>query len=987
MPQNVPIETETILYSGRNSLAEGYWLRVLPPGDNRHFLCTTRNGQLCYSHSSHITGPPSPNRTAHIEVDPALNSDPARLIETLVRLWEEPWRDDGGRPDTGELPPRTVHYFNDHGDRPAGATHFQLRATAVSRDDQSHPEISYTACNEEAPYYDIQMDWAWPYCLVAQGRTDTQLIPFDLGESRILGREVPGARQRHPVIRVRFLRIDDPDSEEFFDVTRTYVTERWDGTRWRRLSTSAIRLNWTRQRVDGYDHLPPEWFSILHPPPGIRERRRHIQQLLLDPATDPRTANAYLASFLKPRLQLPHNQNFILLHKFFLWLKEAYKLRNAFFLARGYVERDLNLLGHLDRLFDLTAQCNSDNATVTDDQVTRNKLRHGLTLTDHFRQQALAAGRQLDNVFDYQSTGSPANPGVFMQMINFWGDARGNINPSFRDVWTNDWYRFDNFLGPLTFMELALWVIRQSPHHASDFYQRFGRQLVLPPPSPGHPITAQSAETNNPMLVNPDFKAAFSAPAQRVFSGQEAMSWVKSALSTYGKVNDLFMLYHVSTLFSWHHNIGFRGAHPLGRFRTTVSIADLKGMVRQLSGMSLQQAEDFLQQVLHNNGQAPTRLTPQAFRRAQVRIDAATQFPGHSRLPSLLNALDTLIRVAKLMQMGDALLGRQQQWDGRTFAQMSSEFLGLSSTAASLLADYFQTVESTAGAVAPTTRLGRLVRTGSGRAFIFGPFIIAAGLMDTGMALEAAARCYGDGNVLGMGVQMLKCYGAFLGVCGNLIGYIPGVGTGVSILVGTAGFALSLAADLAQLLIDGRQSTHQQHAGQIYNMLMQKPANTNRGTVDRFLAGLSYAARGNQPMLNACFRHTSATTTGVGPFRRSLAAYFRQKGQWSDHRMGPDNMRLEAIIIDNTGTLTAGPLADRPQNTWNRFPVWLWEYTDRPHGRPASTAEQNRYYEGCWNRGHTPRQFLSRDRDTLDQEWAAMPAPDQWQQPRHLQRQ
>ena len=101
--------------------------------------------------------------------------------------------------------------------------------------------------------------------------------------------------------------------------------------------------------------------------------------------------------------------------------------------------------------------------------------------------------------------------------------------------------------------------------------------------------------------------------------------------------------------------------------------------------------------------------------------------------------------------------------------------------------------------------------------------------------------------------------------------------------------------------------------------------------------------------------------------------------------MGPDNMRLEAIIIDNTGTLTAGPLADRPQNTWNRFPVWLWEYTDRPHGRPASTAEQNRYYVGCWNRGHTPRQFLSRDRDTLDQEWAAMPAPDQWQQPRHLQ--
>ncbi|UJR78495.1 hypothetical protein [Sandaracinus amylolyticus] len=592
------IDTDVILFTGYRYVASSCWLHIEPVGHDDgqqvgRLRGTTRNGFLFATSSADVTDGAFASLSPRIELSAASSRAPEALMKALANFWQ--YGDPGaqsGRRDESRMHP--VHYSTT-GSQPI------------------RPSFARAAHLMEDVPYRVRMDWALPYCLKAEGQ-DTDLHPFELRSARVQGRTLERTGESHwnRTYLVRFRRSASWSTE------RTYVTEVLadDGTVLRTISPPRP------SRSD------PAWMTR---PPS-------------EPSTEPGSP--------RPRLALPHFEGFLLLHKLWLFMVDAYEHICSFRLAQANLLRDRFRLGSLRTMFEYAGGS-------TEDADARRYVGEALRLIHAF------SGQLDENERDLQAAYERSSDATFGYLVEVFGQEGES---SIRGTMHRDWYSFPQFLGPLTFLDLAVWLVRQS-HRADDFYRRYGRDMLRPP---GGSWSAVS-ESDDPMIVD----ERFVDDPDPTELANDVLGWAKRSLKVYASVNQLFVYHHARFLFEEHAIV------TGGDFTHQPSLEELRDFANYLANdrSSAQWEQMFNSRV--SGADVPETLYgggPGALhqRVEQVRYANRRTFPAiASALDAIASAI-TLTDIVARHQQDPSSLGGQQIYD------LATNTLGLTQAMASL---------------------------------------------------------------------------------------------------------------------------------------------------------------------------------------------------------------------------------------------------------------------------------------------------------------
>lgn len=923
MSEAVAMEWDTVFYTGRNVLAEGNYLAVATlreavegvlrsfTGRNTQmgFLCTTRNGQLCSANPDHLTADPS-DQTSHVVIPEDYHDDVHRLMRALLREWlaESDAAVDNRDAANDRL---TVRTRTPGGDRPGWAGSRRLMAIRGVNPDEVVGETDMAA---GLPYV-VYMDWSFPYLLRTRGDAHTRLFPFNLDTSVVNGSPLSDQGSWNRPRLVRFYIPSD------FDHTRTYVTQEW-------------------RRSDEY---PDGAWQAVGVPDAISWNGR---------ARTPETASLFRAdrSTARPRVKLPHDDGFLLLQRFFKWIVQAYLLLRRYRMAGAYIERDLTTLGTLEHLFELTGRSNPRDSRTT------ALVREAFQLTRHFKEQAHEKRTQVYDTFAQRL-------GPFRQLLNFWARTdQETINPSFRTAWVNDWHRFTNPLGPLAFMEIAVYLLRHSPLH-EDFYRRYGDQMLVVPA--GAQRTWQGAAQNNPMLVDQNVPL--------VADTVEALDWSKKALKVFVSINEMFMYHHARVLYGRHREVWWfthtppRDLNVLTRNYTR----NFRRFVEYLTGMSRSDIDAYVgdlcvedvsrwdwEDVSIGSERASPRQDPelppdrfrQPLRRVRLLGTVANQLGRGS------DVLDGAERIMKLMQLADSI-SRRDDWSTAHLTSFGYEVTQLSGAASSLLGSF---------AARAVTRTA-CARVAVGAAFVdvlFKQYHLTSSSLDT---------FRGRGNVSDVGIRALQAASAYLSLAAGITAFVPGAGWPATVVTGLLSIGTWTAAEVLQWHRDQSMPGYRRYAGQLVSMLLpeqdgqyQPPAPYQMAQYDPFARDIVHNDREQRFHL--------------GEFRTLVQQYNRQKQQWAQRQISGSTLREFVVSVDNA---------------WTNFPEARWRYLDmgqeNQRGAYITYCQRNDYLDrqGGWPPGTQPQQQApmaavgpSARASTLQD---PLPSPPPWRHPHPME--
>ena len=757
------IHVDTLFYTGWDVPALSCFLKMeLVPlldgpeypatvtGPDR-YSCTTRNGYICRTTEAEmidIHGPDAPFRQFY-RIPKSLNGDLQALAARLFNYWE--YSDEGPVPPDDDM----------HGTRrlrnvPA-TVHYNMTRVA-QRPPPPRPGVRETRLMTDV-LYRIWVDWGFPYCLLAvddEGNLDTgtRLIPFAIAGQgcRSCGQPARPRGGWNTSCIVRFVAPPPGTPRGNYGTELCYR----EGDEWRSrtINPPAARPSdpaWTRCR-DG----------------------------------DPR-----------PRLVLPNKGGFLLLQKLWWKMCTAYKKLNCYNHVRRHLQTHLHCLGELDHMLDMEGRM-----TPPDEQVERRWLGHAFTTISDLNQVAEGRVAELDRGFRL-----PRHREPFTYIHNFWKrDEDASVNPTFQWYWDNCWWHFPHFLGPITFMELAVWIMRQSPYHV-QFFNKYGHDMFVPI----RPGTSWEGDTNpatNFMAID---RRARQSP--HTIPGVAPMTWVKQSVSVYAKVVELFTYHYASSFYGWHREgalaLRARLGGTVSSFRYQPNMGQMSDFIQYVSGMDRAEVDRFVRNAMPPSQGGPG-LAPATVRR---RIQFL-QRVGRLRIGPIGDVLDVILRTMKLLQFGLSVQENTAQWTPQHLADTANELFGLSTTARSLLGT---------GA----TQAGRLALR---RATIYGA--IFDSVLASGEALEAFTDRDSEAQVH----RSMKAVGSYLCLAAIIAAGVPGAGWPVAITLGAMGTVLQYGAHVSEQAARAGLNNWRRRAEQLCTTLYTNiPPSADYPPLDRIL--------------------------------------------------------------------------------------------------------------------------------------------------------
>jgi hypothetical protein len=585
------IRQDTLYFTGWNYLASSCWMKIQQvdisrdqddPFRNRELpkSCTNRNG--LFARVDSLVG----WSTDKFRIPQKLNTDVqllGELMERLTNIWLWPSGYDSRQARLLQVLPN-VHYYSYTG-------RHRFDRAPVTRLFLGVP-------------YRVWFDWAYPYSLVPEEDESTRLYPFGDLDSKIGSRKVDGKWNRPRL--VRFKKAGD------FDQSGLYETEILDA------SGKVV----SKIKPPKVKPSEPKWMQFRPP------EHEWMQD---DPeAKKPR-----------PRLIMPHTDGFLLLHKYFMVLLEAYNLLRAYQLTISNFQRDMHLLDQVDHMLELSGRSNDPKSP--EDADTLPQIKEGFELISIFKGEAKSMAEQTEKLMVQLKP-------PFKWLIHFHkSDAYKKAN--------KDWYRFDNFLGPLTFFELGAWVIRQSPF-AEEFYDLYGKDMIKPVGKTWPGVRDQEKDT---MLTDPRFQGK-----ETIEAVDASLAWAKRSVKIYTSVNQMYAYYHVTPIVK-----------ELAPLVDKVSADELKDFVTFLTDNP--QAADFVDELEVMARKNPNAPPPGELQSKLKKID----FPGRKSLPIIGAGLDAFQRTVRLVTLAESL--ESHKWDQNAIMAVSRDVLGLANSAATLM--------------------------------------------------------------------------------------------------------------------------------------------------------------------------------------------------------------------------------------------------------------------------------------------------------------
>ena len=583
--------------------------------------------------------------------------------------------------------------------------------------------------------YQVQMDWSFPYCLRLDGQSDsdlTMIYPFELKRSIVNGRLLNRTGDRHWNLpySVRFRRSPNWDED------RCYITDvlREDGTAY---------------------GLP------LSPRPPSRS----------DPAW------MFVDGVPRPRLRLPHSRGFLLLHKLWLFMMEGYEHIQSFVLAQSNPLRTRYRLRSLRRMFEYAGQSNAPGSDG------RRYASEAMKLIDTFSTENDRHDRDLERTYTSNSAA------VFDYLVGFFGnESDWGCAESMR----RDWYSFSHFLGPLTFLELAVWIIRQSPR-AQDFYLLHGRSMLRPPTG----RWVSGAQSDNSMIPDERFVEE-PEPPEYVNDG---ISWSKRTLKTYAFVNQIFMYYHARELWFPTASRGVlrQNNRPGGRmssfFPTLEDLTKFAEYLAQADGSDfVQRMDDWLQDRKLQSDVYHMAIFDDAADLTR-RVDTI-RFAHAQQFPHIAGCLDVLSSTLALAALDEAYRTSPGTFGWRQAFDTASELLGLTDTMATL--------------------------AGLDGALFFRNLNKSLPYISIGVSTYDAYSAFAREDYYTGSLRSLQAVGAGAILASGYLGS-SGVGATPAIVTFLSGTLVVIAADIAIWVHEHNTEPHQRYAGSLFEAICTDP--------------------------------------------------------------------------------------------------------------------------------------------------------------------